>query len=140
MTARARKPMTFAITALAALTITACGASTVSTSSFSGEAKAVAQRISDFQSDATALDEQKLCQVDLASVVLARLRAAGGKCESALKTQLGEVDVFELKVQSIVVTGAKASAHVTSTWSGKSVVSKLLLVKEGGTWKIAALA
>ncbi len=140
MIARARKPMTFAITALAALTVTACGTSTVSTGNFSGEAKAVAQRISNFQSDATALNEQKLCQNDLASVVLARLRAAGGKCEPALKTQLGEVDVFELKVESIVVTGAKASALVKSTWSGKSVLSKLQLVKEGGAWKIAALA
>lgn len=140
ITARALRPMAFATTALAALTMTACGASTVSTGSFSGEAKAVAQRISNFQSDATALNEQKLCQNDLASVVLARLRAAGGKCESALKTQLGEVDVFELKVESIAVTGRKASARVKSTWSGKSVVSKLQLVKEGSAWKIAALA
>jgi len=125
---------------LAAAGLTACGASTVSTSSFKGEAKAVAQRISDFQSDATSLNEQKLCQADLASVVLARLRAAGGKCESALKTQLGEVDVFELKVESIAVTGAKASARVKSTWSGKSRLSTMQLVREGGTWKISALA
>jgi hypothetical protein len=140
MTTHALKPMTFAAAALTALTMTACGASTVSTSNFSGEAKAVAQRISDFQTDATALNEQKLCKNDLASVVLVRLRAAGGSCEPALKTQLGEVDVFELKVESIAVTGAKASARVKSTWSGKSVVSRLQLVKEGGAWKIAALA
>ncbi len=140
MTVRALRSMTFAAAALVALTMTACGASTVSTSNFSGEAKAVAQRISDFQTDATGQNEQKLCQVDLASVVLARLRAAGGKCEPALKTQLGEIDVFELKVESIAVTGAKASARVKSTWSGKSAISKLQLVKEGGTWKIAALA
>ncbi len=140
MTVRTFRPMAFATTALAALTMTACGTSTVSTGNFSGEAKAVAQRISNFQSDATALNEQKLCQNDLATVVLVRLRAAGGKCESALKTQLGEVDVFELKVQSIAVTGAKASARVTSTWSGKTRPSTLQLVREGKTWKIAALA
>jgi type 1 fimbria pilin len=140
MTARALRSMTFAAAALVALTMTACGASTVSTSNFSGEAKAVAQRISDFQTDATGQNEQKLCQVDLASVVLTRLRAAGGKCEPALKTQLGEVDVFELKVESIAVTGKKASARVKSTWSGKSAISTLQLVKEGGAWKIAALA
>jgi hypothetical protein len=116
----------------------ACG-TTVSTSSFKGEEKAVAQRIADFQSNATAIDEQKVCQNDLASVVLARLRVAGGRCEAALKTQLGVVDDFELKVESIAVAGTHASARVKSTWSGKSRSSTMVLVREGGAWKISEL-
>ncbi len=131
--------MTLATVALTVLAVTGCGASTVSTGSFKGEEKAVAQRIADFQSDATGLDEQKVCHNDLARVVLARLAAAGGKCEAALKTQLGEVDVFELKVESIALKGATASARVKSTWSGKSRFSTMLLVKEGGAWRIAGL-
>jgi hypothetical protein len=125
---------------MAAVGISACGTSAVSTGSFKGEEKAVAQRIADFQSDATSLSEQKVCHNDLASVVLARLKAAGGKCEAALKTQLGEVDVFELKVESIAIAGATASARVKSTWSGKSRFSTMRLVKEGGAWRIAGLA
>ncbi len=140
LTANALKPaLVLAATVLATVGMTAC-ASTVSTSGFKGEEKAVAQRISNFQSDATALNEQKVCQNDLASVVLVRLRAAGGKCEAALKKQLGEVDVFELKVESVKVTGRTASARVKSTWSGKSAISTMQLIKQGGTWKIAALA
>jgi hypothetical protein len=140
MTPAATKPtMALAAMTLATLAATACGMTTVSTGSFKGEQKAVAQRISNFQSDATGLNEQKVCHNDLASVVLARLKAAGGKCESALKTQLGEVDVFELKVESIALTGATASARVKSTWSGKSRFSTMRLVREGGAWKISGL-
>src|ERR1700680_2173731 len=107
---RGRRSIAAASVLAAAMGVTACGTATVSTGNFKGEQKAVAQRISDFQSDATGLNEQQVCNKDLASVGLARLKAAGGKCESTLKTQLGEVDVFELKVESIALAGATASA------------------------------
>ena len=141
MTPTILKPtVALAAMTLASLAASACGTATVSTGSFKGEQKAVAQRISNFQSDATGLNEQKVCNNDLSSVVLARLKAAGGKCEAAMKTQLGEVDVFELKVESIAIAGATASARVKSTWSGKSRFSTMRLLKEGGTWKISGLA
>jgi hypothetical protein len=124
--------------------LSACGTSSVSTSAYSGEAKAVAQRISDFQTDATGTNQQKVCHEDLAASVLAKLAkgtvAKGtGDCESALKHQLAQIDNVELKVQSIDVTGKHASAIVESVWSGKTVKSKLLLTKESGAWKVAGL-
>jgi hypothetical protein len=130
--------MSAAAAALAALSLTAC-ATTVSTSGYKGEEKAVAQRVSDFQADATASDEKKVCENDLAAAVKTRLRTGGSDCKSALKHQLSQIDTLELKLKSIAVKGRSASARVTSTWSGKSRESTLALVKEGGAWRIAAL-
>ena len=127
-----------ALAALLATGVAACG-STVSTGSFKGESKAVAQRISEFQSDVTAGEEKKLCNRDLASAVRTRLRAAGGTCVQSLKDQLGAIDDYELTVSKIAIHGTGATATVKSTWSGKQRTSTLSLVKEGGTWKIAAV-
>jgi hypothetical protein len=138
---------------LCALGLTACG-TTVSTAGFQGEERAVAQRISNLQSDATAGDEQKICANDLASPVVERLsgiqptpgpvpaRALAG-CKTAIKNQLAEVDRFDLSVQSIQLGAAgaprTATARVKSVWSGKTRPSTVLLVKEGATWKIERL-
>jgi hypothetical protein len=128
----------FALVPLLATGVAACG-TTVSTGSFKGESKAVAQRISDFQGDVTGGEEKKLCNRDLASSVRTRLQAAGGDCVQALKNQLGAIDDYELAVKSIAVHGAGATARVKSTWSGKQRASTMRFVKEGGAWRIAAL-
>lgn len=125
-------------TALLALTLAACGGA-VSTGSFKGSSKAVAQRISDFQSDVTGGDEKKLCGRDLASAVRTRLQAAGSTCEEAFKKQLGAIDDFELSIASIAVHGKSATARVKSTWSGKQRTTTMQLVEEGGAWKIASV-
>jgi hypothetical protein len=121
-----------------ALAIAACGEA-VSTSGFSGASKGVAQTLSDFQNDATAGDEAKLCQRDLAANLTNGLKRAGGAggCQAALKEQLRQVDALNLTVQAISVKGATAQARVKSTWSGKNRLSTLSLVKEGARWKIS---
>ncbi|HEY7961849.1 MAG TPA: nuclear transport factor 2 family protein [Solirubrobacteraceae bacterium] len=136
---RARRAAALSAALVLALGLAACGAATVSTGSFKGEQRAVAQRIADFQADATAGDEQKVCANDLAGAVKAKLLAAGESCTKALARQLGQIDTVDLTVQSVAVTGATATARVKSTWSGKSTAGKLALVKEGGAWRIAAL-
>jgi hypothetical protein len=114
-----------------------CG-ETVSTASFKGESRNVAQTISDFQSDVTARDQKKLCQRDLAASVTDRLTRSGGSCQAALKNQLLQIDATDLTIQSIATSGKRATAQVKSTYSGKNRVSTLALVKEGGRWKISA--
>ncbi len=126
----------FAAAAIA-LGLTACG-ETASTGSFKGESHNVAQTISDFQSDAMSANKQKLCANDLASTITTRLKAAGG-CEAAVKQQLTQLDSFGLTIESIAVNGATATARVKSTWSGKSRITTLSLVKEGSRWKISGL-
>ena len=132
------KPLSLAALALSALALAACGA-TVSTEKYKGEEKAVAQRISDFQNDATGSNEKKVCENDLAATVKTKLQSAGSSCQNALKHQLSQIDTLELKIKSIAIKGNAASARVTSTWSGKNRESTLALLKEGKAWRIAAL-
>jgi hypothetical protein len=124
--------------------LSACG-NTVSVSpAFKGEEREVAQAISNLQADATAANERRVCSNDLASAVVARLSGARGGCAQAIKNQLGEVDSFEMTVQSIQVgaVGARrtASARVKSVYMGKTRTSTVLLVKEGGKWKIKEIS
>ena len=112
------------------------------TSSFQGDAKSVAQTISDLQKDAQARDQSKVCKNDLASSVVARLAATGGSCASALSGQLKEIDNYDLSVASskaITVNGTTATARVKTTSAGKSRYDTITLVKEGNRWKVSGL-
>jgi hypothetical protein len=123
---------------LLALGVTAC-ASTTSSSSFKGEPHEVAQAVVSLQSEAAAGEAQKICKDLLSSAVTTRLSAAHGGCTQALKSQLVEVDSPELTIQSVQLHGASASVTVKSIDAGKSRISTLTLVKEGGKWKISKL-
>jgi hypothetical protein len=125
--------------ALLAVGLSAC-AKAVSTSGLKGEAKAAAETIKNLQSDVTAGDEKKICQNDLAKALVTKLDAAEGGCEKAIKDQLTEVDSFEVTIQTVQAAGGAATAKVKSIYSGKSKAGTLSLVKEGGKWKISALA
>src|ERR1700686_2384434 len=87
--------------ALLTVGLSACG-SAVSTGGFKGEQHAVAQTISNLQSDATATDQKKICANDLAGAVVSRLGGTKG-CEQAIKNQLAEIDSLEVKIQSITL-------------------------------------
>ena len=124
---------------LLALGASACG-TTVSTSGYSGESREVAQTISNFQADATAGEQKKVCSRDLAATVVTRLGGTTA-CETAIKNQLTEVDNLELSVQSIALGagGSTATAQVKGTYAGKKRTSTIALVKEAGKWKISGL-
>jgi hypothetical protein len=118
----------------------ACG-ETASTSAFKGESHSVATTVSDFQKDATGGDQKKLCENDLAATLTTRLRGAGG-CQAVLKKQLHEIDALNMTIESINLGGAskRALARVKSTYSGKSRITTLTLVKEGSRWKISGVS
>jgi Putative lumazine-binding len=139
MTARKRLLALLCVALSLAEGMAACGATGVSTSSFKGEAHAVAQAISDLQSDVTAGDQHKVCSGDLARAIVARLNAARGGCSEAIKHQLAEIDNPEVSVKTVQVSGTSASASVKSVFSGKSRLATLTLVKEGGRWRILSL-
>jgi hypothetical protein len=133
-----KRALTLLCAPLLTLGVAACGSATVSTSSFKGEAKAVAQAVASLQSNATAGEEQKICAADLAAAIVTRLGGTKG-CETAIKNQLTEVDSFEVTVDSVQVTGANATANVKSIKSGKTWLATLALVREGGKWKTSSL-
>jgi copper chaperone CopZ len=122
-----------------ALGLSAC-AQTVSTNGLKGDAKAAGETIKDLQSDVTAGESKKICQNDLANAVVKRLQGASGGCQEAIKKQLTEIGSVELTVESVQVSGATATAHVKSVYSGKKRISTMSLVKEGSRWKVAAFS
>ncbi len=132
-----RRPAGLLCGAIAAVTLGAC-ASSVSTSGFKGEEHEVAQAIANLQADATAGEQKKVCERDLAKAVVTRLGGMKG-CESALKDQLSEIDSLQVEVRSIKLAGGSATATVRSTYNGKLTQSSLTLVKEGGGWKVSGL-
>jgi hypothetical protein len=142
MTAPVKRAVAVLCAPLLAVGLAGC-ASPVSTAGFKGEDHEVAQTISNLQADVTAADQQKICANDLASAVVARLNLTPGGCKQAIKSQLAEVDNFQVTVQSVLVSGAgagrTASAHVKSIYAGKSRPGTLSLVKEGGKWKISGV-
>ena len=133
-----RRALALGCAAALALGLSAC-AKAVSTSGLQGEAKAAAETIKNFQSDVTAGDEKKICKNDLARPLVTKLQKSGGSCEKAIKDQLTQVDSFEVTVEAMQVSGATATAHVKSVYSGNSRKGTLTLAKEGAKWKISAL-
>jgi hypothetical protein len=126
------------LAALCAVGLTAC-AEVVSTGSFKGEKGIVAQRISQFQNDATKGENETICHNDLAAALKKRLAHDGGNCNQAIKDQLAGVDTYSLSISSIEISGYAATALVKSNYSGKTKPSKLLLVREDRTWKISGV-
>jgi copper chaperone CopZ len=124
---------------LLAIGVTACGATTVSTSSFKGEQQKVAQAVAHLQSHATALEAKKICGEDLAAAAVARLNSSGS-CKKAIESQLKEIDSFETTVQTVQIDGATATAHVKSVNGGKKTVQTVTFAKEGGKWRISGIS
>lgn len=124
--------------ALCSPLLAACGtaSSSTSTSAFKGVKREVAQGVADLQSDAASAEQKKICGEDLAASVVRGLGGSKG-CEAAIKRQLDQVDELEVSVESVTVSGRTAIAAVKSIHEGKSKLSTLTLVKEGGRWKVA---
>jgi hypothetical protein len=116
---------------------TACG-ETVLTSSFKGESHRVAEAVSSLETDATDLNQQKVCDSDLAAALITRL-GGSSSCQTSLKKQLREIDALSMTIKSVALNGNRASARVQSTYSGKNRTTTLLLVKEGSHWKVSGV-
>ena len=128
--------------ALAAAVVAGCGTTAVSTSGLSGEQKAVATTVSNFQGDALDNQASKICSDDLAPAVVKALEAGGQSCETVISNQLKVVNNFNLTIVpgTIKIDGPVATVQVQDTQSGKSKhVDTLRLVKSGSTWKIAGV-
>ena|SRR5438876_345633 len=140
--APARAVLAVACAALLAVALGGC-AKSVSTGSFKGEEREVAQAVANLQSHVTAGEEHKICSNDLAGAVVARLNAAPGGCKRAIKDQLAEIDSSDVRVDSVALSGGAqrtATAKVRSIVSGKTRAATVTLSKEGTRWKIAAVS
>jgi hypothetical protein len=123
---------------VAALALAGCGTAT-SAGNFSGEESTVAKVIDSLSSDGQAHESGNICNDIFAPSIAAKLKAAGGTCDSVVGAALNNVDIFALTVQAVKITGATALVTVKTTSNGKSEVEKLDLVHEtDGSWRISS--
>jgi hypothetical protein len=110
-----------------------------SSGNFKGEQRLVANAVEDLQSAAADSDEGKICRDVLARSLADRLASRGGGCLKVVDEAIKDADTFDLAVQSVNITGGRATARVKSETGTKDRVATLQLVRERGAWRIAAL-
>lgn len=107
------------------------------TKKFSGENKAVAQAVSDFQQAVGGRQTAKICGQIFSKELQGRLNKAGkGGCEAAVSSAIADANDFSFTVKDVNVTADKATARVTSA-SAKGQPMVLSFVKQSGGWRLA---
>ena len=138
------RPPAAALAAVATCAVLAAGcapttSSNTKLSNFRGDQRPVAQAVVDFQSAASNGDEQRICRDLLARAFAGRLAARGRGCPAAVHEAIRDADSLDMTVQSVQVTGARASARVKLETGDKDRTTTLALVREGARWRIAGL-
>jgi hypothetical protein len=109
-----------------------------SSGDFKGQQRLVANAVEDLQSAAADSDEGKICRDVLARSLADRLAARGG-CAKVVDGAIKDADTFDIAVQSVSITGDRATARVKSETGTKDRIATLELVRERGAWRIAGL-
>jgi hypothetical protein len=120
-----------------ALTLAACGGGSHERS----DADRVRDTLGAFGEASAKHDYRRVCAELLAKPVIDSVRRAGLSCESAMKSALEGVQAPKIEVRKVTITGDRASARVHTTAANQPASDDTVaLVKEGGDWKIGALA
>jgi hypothetical protein len=127
------------------LTLLAVGALALAACCGADHERSDADRVRDtlgaFGDASARRDYRRVCSELLAKPVIESVRRAGLTCENAMKTALEGVDAPKVEVRKVTVNGNRASATVHTTASNQPASDDTVaLVKEGGDWKIGALA
>jgi hypothetical protein len=133
------RSLTLCLAATLALAAAGCapsGGGGVDTGAFEGEEKAVAEALDELSDAGRRSDGERVCSDLLARDLVDRL---GRGCAEAVDEQLDDADVFELDVETISVSGTRATARVLSDFAGDEQPRTLTLVKEGEDWKVSAI-
>lgn len=143
-------PVVLSCLAAAALAVGGCASPAKdSAKNFSGEQKAVATAVEDFQDAAQKSDEDKICK-DLITPALAKTiesaksgngSKVGANCADRLHDSLRDADNFEIQVKKVVVSGTSATATVHSQGGHDDFTEQIQLQKTGTPvrWRISAL-
>jgi hypothetical protein len=123
--------------ALLAVPLAGCTAAQTSKSKFKGEAGKVAAVVDDLAAAGRTGNAKKICSDILARQLVAELKSAGGDCESEMKAAIQDASDYDLKVNSVKVTGGSATARVQQGDKGR--VATFSFIKEKGDWRASAL-
>jgi hypothetical protein len=119
------------------LPLAGCAASSSTSGKFKGQAQQVAQVVSDLSAAGRAGDAKKICTDILAKELVQQLRAAGGDCQSEMKSAIQDATDYNLQVANVQVNGDKATAKVRQGTKGQVVT--FTFVKENGNWRASSL-
>jgi hypothetical protein len=123
--------------ALLVLSLAGCSGTQSSKSNFNGEAGSVAGVVDDLAAAGRAGNAKKICTDILARRLVQELRSAGGDCQSEMKAAIQDASDYDLRVASVKVTGASATARVRQGAHGRTATFSF--VKENGGWRASAL-
>ena len=125
------------VLALLLLPLAGCTAAQSSKSNFKGDAGKVAAVVDDLAQAGRTGNAKKICSDILARQLVAELKSAGGDCESEMKAAIQDASDYDLKVDSVKVTGGSATARVRQGTNGR--VATFSFIKEKGDWRASAL-
>ena len=133
--------MKLVVAILGVLLLAGCGAQQEQSSSldkFSGDERAVAQKVEDLQQAGSRRDPEKICADILAKSLIEQLETLGASCADEMKKAIEDADEYELDVQDVTVTGSTATATVRSGDEGPTEMMEF--AKEGDQWRATALS
>jgi hypothetical protein len=123
--------------ALIALPLAGCAGAQTSKSKFKGDAGKVAAVVDDLAAAGRTGNAKKICSDILARQLVAELKSVGGDCESEMKAAIQDASDYDLRVDSVKVTGGSATARVRQGTKGR--VATFSFIKEKGNWRASAL-
>jgi hypothetical protein len=133
-----RRPLLIA--AALAVALSGCGTA-VQTSAggkkFTAEQQDVVKVVSDLAAAGRARNAKKICDDILSQQLLTELKSAGGDCVAEMKSAIQDADDYDLRVDSVKVTGTNATAQVRQGKNGP--VATFTFVKEKAGWRASAL-
>ncbi len=125
---------------LAAFVLASCGAAPRdSAEDFSGAEGEVAAAVEGLEDAARANDPQRVCTKLLSDALLTALKEQGTNCTTAVKEAFRDASSKDLTVEEVTISGAKATAKVTSGSGSKAKSDTLELEKVGANWRIGSL-
>jgi hypothetical protein len=139
----ARPLAALAVAVLAALPA-ACAPSSGSSDSagdFRGDQRAVATVVEDLEDAASNGDQDKVCRNLLAPALVQRLAAGGRGCPAAVDDAIKNTDTFAMDVQSVRISGNRATARVKLETGDRDRVATVGLTRPrpSAGWRIVAL-
>ncbi|HEX2102520.1 MAG TPA: hypothetical protein VHF51_02645 [Solirubrobacteraceae bacterium] len=137
------RPAALALLALAAL-LAACtpgSGSGNSAGDFRGDQRAVATTVEDLEEAASDGDENRICRQLLAPALARRLAAHRG-CAAAVDDAIKNADTFSMDVESVRITGNRATARVKFDTGDRDRFGTIGLtrVRPSAGWRIDRLA
>ena len=139
MTPRRFAPFAVALAALAAGCQPSSKTQSDSAGKFRGDQRLVAQTVEDLQSAASDSDETKICGELLSRALAARLAGGGRGCTATVEQAVKDADSVDLTVESVRVSGDRATARVKLETGKTDRRATLQHVRESRRWRIAGL-